>query len=127
MQIDEEELYSAVARGEAMSEEDSYKVDAANTSTFGETEDSEAGATDGNNGAAGRGAWSNAGAGVAAVKGVHRCKSPYFLQHSATFSSLHCMKSTRLQQLCAVHHPHVEMSIVSIIFTNMAGLECTNR
>ena len=81
MQIDEEELYSAVARGEAIIDEDNCKIDAANNATFGDTEASGAGATDGNNGAVGRGAWGNAGAGVAAVKGVHRCNSLIILQH----------------------------------------------
>ena len=54
MQIDEEELYSAVARGEAIIDEDNCKIDAANNATFGDTEASGAGATDGNNGAVGR-------------------------------------------------------------------------
>ena len=88
LQIDEEELYSAVARGEAIGEEDNCKIDAANSAIFGDMEASGAGAADGNNGAVGRGAWGNAGAGVAAVKGVHRCNSLIMLQHFATIQSL---------------------------------------
>ena len=95
MQIDEEELYSAVARGEAISDEDNCKIDAANNATFGDTEASGAGATDGNNGAVGRGAWGNAGAGVAAVKGVHRCNSLMML-HPLLQSNVRSVESCRL-------------------------------
>lgn len=73
VQIDEEELYSSVARGDAGYEEDSSKIDAANNSTFGGAEDSGAEALDGGpQSAAAKNAWGNAGAGVAAVKGVPR-------------------------------------------------------
>ena len=75
MQIDEEELYSSVARGnehDAGYEEDSSKIDAANDATFGGGEDGAMEALDGDPSGDGKGAWGIAGAGVAAVKGVNK-------------------------------------------------------
>ncbi len=75
MQIDEEELYSSVARAnehDAGYEEDSSKIDAANDATFGSGEDGAMEALDGDLSGNGKGAWGNAGAGVAAVRGVNK-------------------------------------------------------
>ena len=73
LQMNEEELYSSVARGDAGDEENSSKIDAANNATFGAAEESGVDADDGDAASTGKGAWGNAGAGVAAVKGGTRC------------------------------------------------------
>ena len=71
--MNEEELYSSVARGDAGYEEDSSKLDAVNSATFGEAEAGGVDAEDGDPASSAKGAWGNAGAGVAAVKGSTRC------------------------------------------------------
>jgi len=74
-QIDEEELYSSVARGEAVPmDEDTAApaADAANDLTFGSDADSSKPASSSGRDAADgsrKAAWANAGAGVAAVSG----------------------------------------------------------
>ncbi len=72
VQMDEEDLYSSVARGDAGYEEDSSKIDAANSATFGGADDSRMNAADEDPASSAKSAWGNAGAGVAAVKGVTR-------------------------------------------------------
>ena len=62
-----------MARGDAGYEEDSSKIDAANSATFGAAEDSGVDTEDGDPAGSGNSAWGNAGAGVAAVKGATRC------------------------------------------------------
>ena len=77
--MNEEELYSSVARGDAGYEEDSSKIDAANSATFGAAEDSGVDTEDGYPAGSGKSAWGNAGAGVAAVKGSQtRCGSAFY-------------------------------------------------
>ena len=62
-----------MARGDAGYEEDSSKVDADNSATFGAAEDGGVDAEDGDPASSAKGVWGNAGAGVAAVKGSTRC------------------------------------------------------
>ena len=71
--MNEEELYSSVSRGDAGYEEDGSKTDAANSATFGAAGDVGVDADDGDPASSAKGAWGNAGAGVAAVKGGTRC------------------------------------------------------
>ena len=72
MQIDEEDLYSAVRRDPSSAEPDEHgqEEDALNADTFGAA----AGNLDaGNGGAAPQSAWSSAGASLAVVGGGNRC------------------------------------------------------
>lgn len=73
LQMNEEELYSSVSRGDAGYEEDGSKTDAANSATFGAAGDVEGDVEDGDPASFAKGAWGNAGAGVAAVKSGTRC------------------------------------------------------
>lgn len=104
-QIDEEELYSSVARGEAVpTDEDTAApaADAANDLTFGsDAGSSKPASSSGRDAADGprKAAWANAGAGVAAVSGRRAPSRPLHL--------FGCLFST-LQGLYACWHTDME-------------------